>query len=109
MLASTTSAASFSRSSSCSDRGERGSAIKPVRVDSRIPKGPMSFMKESIRDGLAELEAEGQSSILYTKPSRSKTYSSTMQLLLLISRTLPPNWWVRRVIASRCSCLCLRA
>lgn len=37
------------------------------------------------------------------------TYSSTMQLFVLISSTLPPNWWVRRVMASRCSCLCRRA
>jgi hypothetical protein len=38
-----------------------------------------------------------------------RTDSSTMQLLVLISKTLPPNWWVNRVIASRCSCLCLKA
>lgn len=55
MLASTTSAASFSISSLGSKRGDRGRAIRPVRVDSRTPKGPMSFMKESIREGLAEL------------------------------------------------------
>lgn len=55
MLASTTSAASFSISSLGSKRGDRGRAIRPVRVDSRTPKGPISFMKESIREGLAEL------------------------------------------------------
>lgn len=55
MLASTTSAASFSISSLCSPKGERGRAIRPVRVDSRIPKGPISFRKESILEGLAEL------------------------------------------------------
>lgn len=72
MLASTTSAASFSSSSLGSEeRGERGRAMRPVRVDSRIPKGLISFRKESIREGLAE--------------------TSTMQLLVLMSRTLPPN------------------
>lgn len=55
MLASTTSAASFSASSEGSVRGERGRAIRPVLVDSRIPKGAISFIKESIRLGLAEL------------------------------------------------------
>lgn len=59
MLASTTSEASFSTSSLGSTRGERGRAIKPVRVDSRIPKGPTNFMNESIRDGLAELQKSG--------------------------------------------------
>lgn len=29
--------------------------MRPVRADSRIPKGEMSFMKESIRTGFAEL------------------------------------------------------
>ena len=29
--------------------------MRPVRVDSRIPKGPTSFRNESIRLGLAEL------------------------------------------------------
>lgn len=37
-------------------RGERGSAIRPVRADSRIPKGAISFKNESILDCLAELE-----------------------------------------------------
>lgn len=55
MLASTTSAASFSTSSLGSERGERGKAIRPVLVDSRIPKGAISLRKESIREGLAEL------------------------------------------------------
>lgn len=55
MLASTTSAASFSTSSMTSVSGERVKAIRPVRVDSRIPKGPISLRKESIRLGLADL------------------------------------------------------
>lgn len=55
MLASTTSAASFSTSSVTSVSGERVKAIKPVLVDSKIPKGPMSLRNESIRDGLADL------------------------------------------------------
>lgn len=55
MLASTTSAASFSASSAGSERGERGRAIRPVLVDSRIPKGAINFMNESIRLGFAEL------------------------------------------------------
>jgi hypothetical protein len=29
--------------------------MRPVRADSRIPNGAMSFMKESIRVGFAEL------------------------------------------------------
>lgn len=55
MLASTTSAASFSTSSLGSVRGERGRAMRPVLVDSRTPKGAIIFMKESIRFGFAEL------------------------------------------------------
>lgn len=55
MLASTISSASLMSSCSASSSGERGRAMRPVRVDSRIPKGAMSFMKESIRLGLAEL------------------------------------------------------
>lgn len=55
MLASTKSPASRSVSSFGPYRGERGRAIRPVLVDSRIPKGVMSFMKESIREGFAEL------------------------------------------------------
>jgi hypothetical protein len=50
------SSASFTISSSLGPyRGERGRAMRPVRADSRIPKGAMSFMKESIRVGFAEL------------------------------------------------------
>jgi hypothetical protein len=55
VLASTRSPASRSSSSFGPYSGDLGSAIKPVRVDSRIPKGAISFMKESILDGLAEL------------------------------------------------------
>ena len=29
--------------------------MRPVRADSRMPKGEMSFMKESIRVGFADL------------------------------------------------------
>ena len=56
MLASTTSLASFSISRIGSESGERGNAINPVRVDSRIPKGPINFRKESMREGFAELD-----------------------------------------------------
>jgi hypothetical protein len=38
-----------------SDSGERGRAINPVRVDSRIPKGVINLRNESMRDGLADL------------------------------------------------------
>lgn len=55
-LVSTTSSASFTCSSFGPYRGERGKAIRPVRADSRIPNGAMSFMKESILVGLAELQ-----------------------------------------------------
>lgn len=91
MLASTTSAASFSTSSSGSVRGERGRAIRPVLVDSRIPKGAMSFMKESIRLGLAELSPSYIKLAEERKVDRIMTYISTMQLLVLISNILPPN------------------
>jgi hypothetical protein len=89
VLASTTSAASFSTSSVTSVSGERVKAIKPVLVDSRIPKGPMSLRKESIRDGLADLfqlALENQ-----VEQKGEKTYTSTIQLFVLISKTLPPN------------------
>jgi hypothetical protein len=55
VLASTRSPASRSSSSFGPYRGERGRAIRPVLVDSRMPKGVMSFMNESIREGFAEL------------------------------------------------------
>lgn len=56
MLASTSSSASRCSSSLGEYSGDRGNAIKPVLVDSRIPKGPMSFMKESILEGFADLD-----------------------------------------------------
>lgn len=55
MLASTSSPASLSVSSLGPYSGERGRAIRPVRVDSKIPKGLISFMNESILLGFAEL------------------------------------------------------
>ena len=55
VLASTTSPASFSSSSAPPSRGDRGKAIRPVRADSKMPKGDMSFRKASIRGGFAEL------------------------------------------------------
>jgi len=54
-LASTTSPASFSISSLAPWRGDRGMAIRPVRADSMTPNGEMSFMKESILEGFADL------------------------------------------------------
>lgn len=56
MLASTTSLASFSTSSLAPYNGDLGIAISPVREDSKIPKGVMSFMNESILVGLADLD-----------------------------------------------------
>lgn len=78
----------------CLARGDLGRAIKPVRADSRIPKGETSLKNESILDCLAELlfimlaggimnDAHG---------GFGMTYTSTMQLVVLISNTLPPNW-----------------
>jgi hypothetical protein len=56
VLASTISSASLtSFSSSAPKSGERGRAIRPVRADSRMPNGATSFMKESMREGFAEL------------------------------------------------------
>jgi hypothetical protein len=55
VLASTKSPASRSRSSLGPYKGDLGNAIRPVLADSRIPKGAMSFMKESILVGFAEL------------------------------------------------------
>ncbi len=63
MLASTSSSASRSNSSFGPYSRDRGRAISPVRVDSRIPNGAMSFMKESILDGLADLCARDQQSV----------------------------------------------
>jgi hypothetical protein len=56
-LASTISSASITLLS-CSfgpQSGDLGSAISPVRADSKMPNGAMSFMKESILVGFAEL------------------------------------------------------
>ena len=58
MLVSTMSAASFSTSSAGEVKGERGRAMRPVRVDSRIPKGEISLRNELIRLGFAELMIE---------------------------------------------------
>lgn len=55
MLTSMTSPASFSASSLAAYSGDLGIAISPVREDSKIPKGVMSFMNESILVGLADL------------------------------------------------------
>ena len=55
-LTSTRSEASFSISSLAACSGERGSAMRPVRVDSRMPKSEMSLRKESMRDGFADLD-----------------------------------------------------
>jgi hypothetical protein len=55
VLASTKSPASRSKSSLGPYSGDLGGAIRPVLVDSKIPKGAMSFMKESILAGSAEL------------------------------------------------------
>lgn len=54
-LASTSSSASFRISSLAPYNGDLGRAMRPVRPDSRIPNGDISFMKASIRVGLADL------------------------------------------------------
>jgi hypothetical protein len=54
----------------------------PVLALSKIPNGAINFMKLSIREGFAD--------------------TSTMQLLVLMSKTLPPNWWVKCVMCSKC-------
>lgn len=77
--------------------------MRPVRVDSRMPKSEMSFRKESMRDGFADLdcgggEANGELDCLCICEKATggggeeEAYISTMQLLVLMSRTLPPNW-----------------
>lgn len=109
VLASTRSPASRSRSSCGPYSGERGRAIRPVLVDSRMPNGVMSFIKESIRVGFAELYHTLLLTLLREMMVGRKAYTSTIQLFVLMSSTFPPNWWVRCVIASRCSCLCLSA
>lgn len=58
MLASTRSLASFSISSLAPYSGERGRAMRPVRADSRMPNGEMSFMNESILVGFADLDRQ---------------------------------------------------
>lgn len=76
--------------------------MRPVRVDSRMPKSEMSFRKESIRDGFADLDGGGKERglnelgvYMYGKGEEGgkegRAYISTMQLLVLMSRTLPPN------------------
>jgi hypothetical protein len=67
-------------------------AINPVRADSRMPNGPISFRNESIRFGFAELGDQSQHTMYPVRYPWDLTHISTMQLLLLISRTLPPNW-----------------
>lgn len=56
-LASTNSSASFCISSTSLCKGDLGSAVSPVRVDSRIPKGETNFMNASILVGFADLMA----------------------------------------------------
>lgn len=56
MLASTTSSACFSVMSSGPCNCDLGIAIRPVRLDSRTPKGAMSFKNASILVGFADLE-----------------------------------------------------
>lgn len=96
MLASTTSPASLTSISSvlvC--KGDRGSAISPiiqivralipcpcmilvlremipVLADSRIPKGPISFINASIREGFAELTFHPQLRVSREKKKQQK-------------------------------------
>lgn len=69
--------------------------MRPVRVDSRMPKGEISFMNESMRVGFAELGGVSNNTSLAMFWEWGSTYSSTIQLLVLISNTLPPNWWAK--------------
>ena len=69
MLASTTSSASFSSSSPGLCNGVRGKAVRPVRDDSRMPKGAMRAMKESMRAGFADLFRE-RTLLLATAPTQ---------------------------------------
>lgn len=67
-----------------------------MRADSRMPNGAMSFMKESILDGLADLRAESEEKFPQSKLIASPvTYTSTVQLLVLMSNIFPPNWWAK--------------
>lgn len=90
MLASTTSSASRCKSSFGPYNGDLGSAMSPVLVDSRIPKGAINFINESILLGLADLTQVLASRRVHVGVPIG-TYTSTIQLLVLISRTLPPN------------------
>lgn len=83
--------------------------MRPVRADSRMPNGAMSFMKESILVGFADLYFRSKlissvfPSIALTRYMETctsncgkgreyrSTYTSTIQLFVLISRTFPPN------------------
>lgn len=79
MLASTMSSASFGMSSSLGPRsGERGSAMSPVRADSRIPNGPISFMNESIRVGLAELYILSVCNLVKTEENDNLHFDNTV-------------------------------
>lgn len=88
MLASTKSPASRSRSSLGPYSGDLGSAIKPVLVDSRIPTGC-----NELHERVDSCRFCGTSCVISTAERRgmSKTYTSTMQLFVLISNTFPPN------------------
>lgn len=74
-LASTKSPASFSISSVAACSGVRGRAMRPVRADSRIPKGDISFMKAFIRGGFAELYRSYISGLPFMSGTRSRDYS----------------------------------
>ena len=71
------------------EEGEESSNYLPVLALSKTPNGAINFINASILEGLAD--------------------TSTIQLFVDISRTLPPNWCVRRSIARKCSCLCRKA
>ena len=67
MLTSTRSAASMSPSWFGPYSGDLGRAVRPVLADSRMPNGAMSFMKESILEGFAELDWRDAVSILFVR------------------------------------------
>ena len=72
MPASTKSAASISASWVGPYSGDLGRAVKPVLADSKTPNGAMSFMKESILDGFADLEPKDTISIFLPQSDRGR-------------------------------------
>lgn len=72
-----------------------GDESLPVRADSNIPKGAINLRNEFIRVGFAELSqfvsCNKGTHLRDANFDGLRSYISTIQLLVLISSTFPPN------------------